>query len=254
MISEITSRTNPRVKDLASRVKELFVFEGEKLVMDLVARGEEIELLLVHERLRDRVQDARAADVWVTRRGVLDKISRLKDAPDLIAVLPSPERPLPLETARAVVVLDGLQDPANAGTVFRCAAAFGIDGIILTGDGVKPWNHRFIRAAQTAVLDVPWRLEKSLEGLLALPGIAGFNVYMTAAAPEGEAKCMEIEHPCLVVVGNEGHGIAKPFLQEYPVLSIPQSGRVESLNAGVSACILMYEMQRLRQAAAGEEA
>lgn len=247
MIMEITSRTNPRVKDLASRLEDLFVFEGEKLVMDLVERGEKIQLLLIHERLRERVRNVRAEEVWITGRGVLDKISRLKDSPDLIAVLPTPEHALDLDKSSAVLVLDRLQDPANAGTAFRCAAAFGMDGIILTGDAVRPWNPRFVRAAQTAVLDVPWRIEPGLADLLNRPGIERFNVYMTAADPRGETGALAIQTPCMVVVGHEGRGIEERFLARYPVLSIPQTERVESLNAGVSACILMYEIQRLRE-------
>jgi len=248
VIHEITSRANPRVKDLVSRLDSLFVFEGDKLVMDLVARGEDIQLLVVQERLRERVRDVRADEVWVTGRGVLDKVSRLKDAPDMIAVMPPPESRLDLGTAGTVVVLDRLQDPANAGTVFRCAAAFGIDGVVLTGESVRPWNPRFIRAAQTAVLDVPWRIEPSLDELLNLPEVKRFHVYMTASDPGGKTADPEIETPCLVVVGHEGRGIDKRLLGKYPVLSIPQTGRVESLNAGVSACILMYEIQRAGQA------
>lgn len=247
MIMEITSRANPRVKDLASRLEDLFVFEGEKLVMDLVTGGEEIQLLLVHERLRERVENVRAEEVWITGRGVLDKISRLKDSPDLIAVTSAPKRSLDLDKADAILVLDRLQDPANAGTAFRCAAAFGMDGIILAGNAVKPWNPRFIRAAQTAVLDVPWRVEAGLDEFLNRPEIERFNIYMTAADPREKNGELDIRTPCVVVVGHEGRGIEDRFLERYPVLSIPQTGRVESLNAGVSACILMYEIQRGRE-------
>lgn len=246
MIREIASRANPRVKGLVSRLDGLFVFEGDKLVMDLVARGEDIQLLIVHERLREWVRDVRADEVWVTGRGVLDKVSRLRDAPDMIAVVAAPESRLDLESARAVMVLDRVQDPANAGTVLRCAAAFGINGVVLTGEAVRPWNPRFIRAAQTAVLDVPWRIEPSLDELLNLPEVARFRVYMTAADPGGTVTNLTIEAPCLVVVGHEGRGIGERFLNKYPVLSIPQTSRVESINAGVSACIVMYEIQRLR--------
>ncbi len=245
MILDITSRANPRVKQLAAGLDGMFVFEGEKLVRDLLERRVKMRLLIVHDRLRELADAAMADEVWVTGRGVLDRISRLKDAPDLIAVIEEPRLTFAWQDARAVVALDGLQDPANAGTAFRCAAAFGVDGIVLTGDGVRPWNPRFLRASQTALLDVPFRVYPSLEKLLFSAEAARFNIYMTAAAPgTGPVPPQKLSFPCLVVVGNEGGGIAERWLKAYPVVRIPQSGRVDSLNAGVSACILMYEMQR----------
>ena len=244
MIRVITSRANPRVKTLAAEMESLLVFEGEKLVMDLVARKVGIRILVVNQKMKDRIREQDAEEVWQAGRPVLEKLSRLRSAPDFIAVVRAPRNRIPLDSARSILVLDRIQDPANAGAALRCAAAFGIDAVAFTGDGVRPENPKLIRAAQTAILDVPFRTYPSLEDLLNRSGARRFNVYMTAASGEGESLSpIEIKPPCMVVVGHEGKGLEDRWLSEYPVIRIPQTQRVESLNAGVSACILMYEIQ-----------
>lgn len=246
MIHEIASRSNPRVKKLAADLDGLYVYEGDRLVRDLLARREPLRLLVAHQRHRQLALEATAEEVWLTDRPVLDRLSRLRDAPDLIAVVPPPQHSLDLEKADTVVVLDRVQDPANAGTAFRCAAAFGLDGMVLTGDTVHPWNPRFIRAAQTSLLDVPFRIDPGLEELFSLRQAKRFNVYLAAAAAAGKGGLLpsQMQTPCLVVVGHEGGGIDRRWFTQHPVVHIPQSGMVDSLNAGVSACILMYELQR----------
>ncbi|HDP94379.1 MAG TPA: RNA methyltransferase [Candidatus Aminicenantes bacterium] len=246
MIHEIASRSNPRVRALAAELDGLYVYEGDRLVRDLLARREPLRLLVAHHRHRQLALNAAAENIWLTDRPVLDRLSRLRDAPDLIAVIPPPKPGLNLERAEVVVVLDRVQDPANAGTAFRCAAAFGLDGMVLAGDTVRPWNPRFMRAAQTSLLDVPFQILPGLDELFSLKQASHFNVYLTAAAPPAERGLSpgEMRIPCLVVVGHEGRGIDHRWFFQHPVVHIPQSGLVDSLNAGVSACILMYELQR----------
>jgi TrmH family RNA methyltransferase len=248
MIYRIGSRSNQRVKDLIKKRDEYFFFEGEKLVNDILERGDEIAILIVNENKETQLNipaGAAVNDTWVVSQTVLDKISSLKKKPDFIAVLEPREKPVDFRKSRVIIGLDSIQDPANAGTVFRCAAAFGIDAVALSGAGVNLTNSKFLRAAQDAIFDMNYQRFHDVEALIeaAAQANAALKVYLTSSHFEGKGLAPhEIEFPCLILFGNEGKGLEEGLFKKYPFIRVPQAGKVESLNVGVSACIIMYEI------------
>jgi len=247
MIVQITSRSNPRVKDLLKERDRYFIFEGDKLVRDILARGLNIDKLIVNEDLSGSLdlQGQSIHETWYVNGAVLDKISQLKEKSNLIAVVRPGSGGIDFKRARTIIGLDGIQDPGNAGTIFRCAAAFGISGIALCGASVNPHNPRFLRAAQTAIFDVPYQFFTRVDDAIGQAECENIGIYLTGAHPQGPMVGFDqVLFPCLVLFGNEGQGLEKRLFSLYPALSIPQEGRVESLNVGVSAGIIMHELHK----------
>jgi TrmH family RNA methyltransferase len=242
----IQSRSNFRVKDLIKKRIKYYFFEGEKLVKDILARGIPIEILIIHEQEARQWNIPRTADIgetWYVSEMVLAKISELKDTPEAIAVVSFEGQALDFSSARLVIGVDQLQDPGNAGTLFRCAAAFEVDGVVFTGASVHFNNNKFLRAAQNAILEVPHRRFDHVDGLIEEAEKAGLNIYLTSPHSRDESVTpAEIRHPALILFGGEGRGLDESLLDRRPSVRIPQGGKIESLNLAVSACIIMSHL------------
>ena len=249
IINRIASRSNPKVKDLVKQKDGYYFFEGDKLVMDILNKGIPIEILLVHEdREATFTAPAKSSikDTWFVNDNVMTKITTLKERPGFIAVLAMKPGKINFAKSRAVIALDNLQDPANAGTIFRCAAAFGIESVAFSGASVKPSNSKFLRAAQNAFFDVNFQHFDSVESLLKKASSAGLNIYLTSSHASADTVGPKaVRFPCLIVLGNEGQGLPEHLFDKYPSLKIAQTGKVESLNVGVCACIIMHELKKL---------
>lgn len=247
MIYRITSRSNQRLKDLLKNKDEYYFFEGEKLVRDILQKKLKVEILIVNNTLETEfpAPEKTAKETWYVNESVLKKLSNLKRTPPMIAVLKLKEKAIDFRKAKVVIVLDNIQDPANAGTVFRCAAAFGVYAVVLSGSSVKPNNPKFLRAAQDAVFHVRFQQVESLDALIKKASSAGMNIYLTSALYPGETVSPgNLRSPCLILFGNEGQGLPPELFLSYPSIKIEQTKKVESLNVGVSACIIMHELKK----------
>jgi len=148
--------------------------------------------------------------------------------------------------ATLLVITAGLQDPGNLGTIARSGEAFGVTGLLLGERTVSPWNWKAVRASAGSLFRVP---TAKVELAHALPEIKarGVRVLATSSHKGTEISDMDLRGPVSLVVGSEGAGIPKNVLaQAGEVIVIPQSPKVESLNAGIAASIVLYEAARQR--------
>jgi len=247
MIHRITSRSNPRLKDFIKNRDQYYIFQGEKLVRDILARQIPLERLVMHQDHEGDldVGSLNVKETWYVNDNVMAKISTLKEKPGFVAVLGDIQKGIDFANSQVVIGLDSIQDPGNAGTIFRCAAAFGIHGVAFCGDCVRPNNSKLLRAAQTAVLDTGFQVYPHSESLINAAFAAGFRVYLTAADPGGQSvEPGDVRLPCLVLLGNEGQGLPRELFRRLESIGIPQHNKVESLNVGVSACIIMHELRK----------
>jgi TrmH family RNA methyltransferase len=148
-----------------------------------------------------------------------------------------------------VVVLDGLQDPGNAGAIVRAAEAFGAGGVLFLKGTVSPFNPKTLRAAAGSLFRVPF-----LHGLnaAAARGLLRENrveLYAGVPARPGVRSLADVvlDRRCGLIVGSEAHGVSGEWRAAAHEISIPTVG-VESLNAAMAAGILLYEAQRQRTA------
>jgi len=147
-----------------------------------------------------------------------------------------------------LVVTSGLQDPGNLGTIARSAEAFGVTGLLLGERTVSPWNWKAIRASAGSLFRLPTakiELAKTLPEMKA----RGVRVLATSSHKGTVISEADLRGPIAIVVGGEGAGVAKEVLaQADEVVVIPQSSKVESLNAGIAASVVLYEAARQRTA------
>jgi len=146
-----------------------------------------------------------------------------------------------------LVVAAGLQDPGNLGTIARSAEAFGVTGLLLGERTVSPWNWKAVRASAGSLFRLPTlkvELARALEEIKA----RGVRLLATSSHKGTPIAETDLRGPVALLIGSEGAGIPKHALaQADETVAIPQSARVDSLNAGVAASIILYEAERQRR-------
>lgn len=148
-----------------------------------------------------------------------------------------------------VVVLDGLQDPGNAGSIVRAAEAFGATGVLFLKGSVSPYNPKTLRASAGSLFRLPYLA--GLDGALARAALQQHRVALYAGVPARPGSATrtvadtDLTTSCGLIIGNEAHGVSGELRAAAVDISIPTVG-VESLNAAVAAGILLYEARRQR--------
>lgn len=152
-----------------------------------------------------------------------------------------------LQPAPALLVIAaGLQDPGNLGTIARSAEAFGATGLLLAERTVSPWNWKALRASAGSMFRLPTVKVKLDEGLADLRS-RGVRVLATSSHKGMLISQTNLSGPVALIVGNEGAGIPREILAlADEIVAIPQSLKVESLNAGIAASVILYEAARQR--------
>ena len=150
------------------------------------------------------------------------------------------------ENAQLILILTGLQDPGNLGTILRSAEAFGATGILSLTGTVSEWNPNAVRASAGSLFRLPL-LHATWEESLARLHAAKIPILATTAHQARPATEIDLTRPAALLIGNEGNGIPPEIeAQADAAITIPCPGPVESLNAAVAASILLYEAARQR--------
>ena len=145
-----------------------------------------------------------------------------------------------------LVVVVGLQDPGNLGTLIRSAEAFGAAGVILAGPNVSPFNSKVVRASAGSIFRVPVA-RAEIAVVLEQLRKNGVRTVATSSHKGTPLQKAQLSGAAAVFIGSEGGGVPREVLNEMDeIIVIPHSDRVESLNAGVAASIILYEAARQR--------
>jgi TrmH family RNA methyltransferase len=144
-----------------------------------------------------------------------------------------------------VLILDGIADPGNVGTLLRSAAAAGAGAVLLAPGSADPFSPKVLRAGMGAHFYLPVH---SLEWPQIAEACAGLQVYL-AESGAGEAyDKADLRMPCAFIVGGEAHGVSEPARKLASAsLRIPMPGRAESLNAAMAGAVLLFEALRQRR-------
>jgi RNA methyltransferase, TrmH family len=262
----IESRQNPRVKELRAALSRsgrtpsgLIAIEGEHLVREAMRS----HLGFATVFLRDGYQPSFAlpdnAEHLLLPSDVFASAVSTEQPQGIAALVHAPVfsadaifgAPVPHIIAPLILVLAGLQDPGNVGTLLRSAEAFAATGVLLLPGTASPWNPKALRASSGSAFRVPAIAASEAE---ALDLLARHNVPTIAAVaredtPIGNAP---LASPCALLIGNEGAGLSDSLLAAAAHrITIPMPGKVESLNAAIAGSLLLYEAarQRSREAA-----
>ena len=174
------------------------------------------------------------------------------DAPQGVAALArwkefSMEDVLAKSPAGPILVIAGVQDPGNLGTILRSAEAFGAGGVLLGEGTVNPYNPKVVRASAGSVFRLPLARAKLSESLGGMKD-HGLRLVGTASHKGTSLDQAKLSGPLAIFIGSEGAGLSRELIQQMDeVLAIPQAAQVESLNVGVAASIVLYEVMRQKR-------
>jgi len=249
MEQRISSRKNPllqQVKKLLSSRKAreeagLFVADGTKLLEEAVKYYPGLDTVILSEGVTANVPD----HVRLIRvpEDVMESISPMASPQGALFVCRLPEKtafvPVP-----GMLVLDGIQDPGNLGTILRTADALDVPVVLLEGCA-DPYSHKVVRASMGAVLRRAVH-RSSWEAVRQGCRGAGSPLAVTALSPRAEDIRSAALSRMAVVIGSEGQGVRREILESADQeLIIPMNAHCESLNAAVAATIVMWQMKQM---------
>ena len=255
----ITSAANPLLKDVRRAVARgsltaqgCWVAETFHLLEEALRSDCEITAVLCSETARGAVEahlGRLPVRLIVLPDALFSGLAGTETSQGVVALVRPPEWKLEqlFPPPALVVVLDGLQDPGNAGAIVRAAEAFGATGLFLLKGAVSPFNPKTLRASAGSLFRLPFLHgvdPPSVCAALQRNGVALFAGVPAGSGSRGLAS-VDLTVPCALVIGNEAHGVGAIVRAAARDVTIPTVG-VESLNAAVAAGILLYEARRQR--------
>ncbi len=249
MVEErITSRKNPllqQVKKLLSSRKEresagLFAADGIKLLQEAVQYWPGLEMAILSDGVEAEVPER----VRVIRvpEDVMQSISPMESPQGALFLCRLPERTA-FVPEKGMLLLDGIQDPGNLGTILRTADALDVKVALLEGC-TDPYSHKVVRASMGAVFRTPV-VRTTWEEAKAACAAAGIPVAVTALSQRAKDIRSAPVTELAVVIGSEGQGVRREVLEGADAeLIIPMNPHCESLNAAVAATIVMWQMKK----------
>jgi TrmH family RNA methyltransferase len=258
--SEITSIHNPKVKLwsqlLTKRGRESqnkFLLEGVHLIQEALLSQAPVETILFRSdkglppELQELIEQS-VECIGVTE-GVLAKCTETQTPQGVVAIARKSLGSIQslLESIRGlVIVVDGVQDPGNLGTIIRSADAVGATGVVLGKGTADLYNPKTVRATMGSLFHLPV-MECDL--LQLLPEVVSQGVQIISSGLSAVNHCYEIDMTVAtwIIVGNEGSGVSREierFVSRQVI--IPMRGQAESLNVAMAATVLLFEASRQR--------
>ena len=247
MRETITSRKNPllqQVKKLLTSRKErettgLFVSDGTKLLQEAIRWWPGLHTVILSEDVDLEIPET--VRTVVVPRDVMESISPMQTPQGALFLCRLPEKK-PFVAKPGMLLLDGVQDPGNLGTILRTADALQIPVALLEGCA-DPYSHKVVRASMGAVfrmeiVQTTWAEAKSACDQ------AGIGVGVTALNDQAQDLRQAPLNTMAVVIGSEGQGVRQEILDSAAhCLIIPMNPNCESLNAAIAAAIVMWQMK-----------
>ena len=243
----ITARKNPllqQVRRLITSRKEreqagLFVADGTKLLQEAVRYCPGLDTVILSDGVEVQVPDY----VKVVRvpEEVMASVSPMETPQGALFLCRLPEKTEFVPKA-GMLLLDGIQDPGNIGTILRTADALDIPVVLLEGCA-DPYSHKVVRSSMGAVFRTPV-VQTTWEEAKAACAAAGIPIAVTALSDQAQDLRTASLNRMAVVIGSEGRGVRQEVLDAADVqLIIPMNPHCESLNAAIAAAIVMWQMK-----------
>lgn len=254
----LSSIRNPLLKDVRRAVARgtltedgYAIAETFHLLEEALRSDREVRSVIAAESVKSAVENhvGRLARIQliVVPDDIFPSLSATESSQGVIALVRPPAWTLDqvFRGRSLVVLLDGLQDPGNAGAVVRAAEAFGASGVLFLKGTVSPWNPKTLRASAGSLFRLP--VLAAMDPDLARAAMEQRRIDVYATVPSGGRLLADAEltRRCAFIIGSEGRGVSEKLRASAIDLRIPTHG-VESLNAAMAAGILLYEAARQR--------
>lgn len=254
----ITSNSNQQMKNLMLLMKKakarneqgLFVVEGKKMFQEVPAEWRE-QVYVSESFLKENEGMLEGILYEVVSDSVFKSVADTQTPQGILCLVKKPEYQLEqmLKGEKThLLILESIQDPGNLGTMLRTGEGAGITGVIMNQTTVDLFNPKTIRSTMGSIYRMPYYVTKDLKQTISVLKEAGVNIY--AAHLKGELQYDKLDYckPTAFMIGNEGNGLSDEIAELADTyIRIPMCGQVESLNAAISASLLMYETNRQRR-------
>lgn len=229
-IKEISKLNEKKYRDKSNK----YLIEGLHLVTEAL-KCDIIDTIIIRE---DFSYETDIKHIIVSNE-VMKKLSDNPSIPKIMAIVYKKESTI---SGNKILLLDRLQDPGNLGTIIRSAVAFNFDTIILSNDTVDLYNSKVLRSTQGMLFNINI-LRQDLTSVINELKNNNYTIYGTKVDNGNDVKKINNTNKFALIIGNEGTGISDNILKQCDkYLYIKMNNNCESLNAGVAASILMYEM------------
>ena len=236
----ITSLNNDKVKELVKLKdkkyrdeNDIFFVEGEDLVKEAYKNK-----LLSHLYIVDGTEN-NYSDIpctYITKE-IMKKISAMESISNYFGICNKKQEK---ELGNKLLILDNIQDPGNLGTIIRSAVAFNFDTIVLSTDTVDLYNPKVLRSTKGMLFNINI-IVRDLNNFV--DTLDGYTIYGTDVESGIDIKNEILSNKLAIIIGNEGNGISNEIKNKcHKFIYIGMDNKCESLNAGVSASIIMYEV------------
>ncbi len=255
----ITSRNNSGVKDYVKLTtskkyrdeQDVFTIESLKLVCEAANSDIVIKKVFVTQTCFDENYDAlqklfeKCNNTYIIEEHVKEKMANTNNSQGIFAICEKFTVSDKLPTSGKYILLCGLQDSGNVGTIIRTAAALSVDGVIVSDDNCDFYSQKVVRASMGAIFQIAmYNATDAASVIKELNPI--FSTYC-AVLSENSVSLDEVKFDAnsIVVVGNEGNGLPEKVVDECKEkIIIPMSDKTESLNAAIATAILIWEMSK----------
>ncbi|HWR08011.1 RNA methyltransferase [Sporomusa sp.] len=263
----ISSPANKLIKEVASLKQKkyrdnlgMFIAEGLRTVEECAASDWPVQLCIYTEAVATRERTRRVLDrltaaqcrMVIVPEAIYNKLSDTEQPQGIMVVLKKRQTTITqLITSNnkesLIVVLDGIQDPGNAGTIIRTADAAGCTGVIILKGAVDIYAGKTVRATMGSLFHLPVIEGIPPEELIAGLKSANVNIFATSLQKSDIYYQVDFKRSTAIILGNEGQGVCQELIDKADAcLTIPLVGQAESLNVAVAAGIILYEAVRQR--------
>jgi TrmH family RNA methyltransferase len=263
----ITSKSNPGIKEIRllkqakhRHARGEYFIEGVRLVEEALRQAVPVVKIAYSPRLertergaellsraREKIPDAE----WLyVSDEVIATLSDTQSQQGILAVLKKRERSLEelRQKQGMILLLYGLQDPGNLGTIFRLADAGGGGGLILSRGSVDPYSPKVVRASMGSFLRVPFLKDQDMKECLEKLRSWGYQIWATVVRGEPSFWEVDFSRPTAVLFGQEGAGLPNDLMKSADGLfTIPMAADVDSLNVATAAGLVIYEAFRQKR-------
>ncbi|MGP6139637.1 MULTISPECIES: TrmH family RNA methyltransferase [unclassified Jeotgalibaca] len=243
-MENITSVKNQKIKQWKKlhttkgrKESNQYVIEGEHLYLEAIKSNVKLNTIIVTDKFVDKLSADQRDEAILVTEDIMKSLSQTETSQGIFCILDIPRLELPDSFDGKYVILDGVQDPGNGGTIVRTADAAGFDGVIFGNGSVDPYNDKVVRSMQGSQFHIP-----IYRGSIA--SIMDHFEYVYGTALDENAKdfrSVSKTDNVAIVLGNEGNGVSSEVLSKTTRnLYIPIVGKAESLNVAIAGGILMY--------------
>lgn len=258
MIKSSSNKTIKHIKSL--QLKKFrdkfdeFVIEGEKLLKEAINYNASVSMVLLSRSFEERSGNdelkaliyERNIPLYYAEDSIIKELSETDTPQGVIAVvkkLDFDQEKVIEKDELSIVLLHEVRDPGNTGVIIRTADACGLDAVFLSKGTVDLYNGKTIRATMGSLFHIP--VLQNLNTKETILMLKGRKVVTIGADPHSGINCMDLPYAkkTAILIGNESQGIVSEIQELLDIsVKIPMPGKAESLNAGIAASILMYEL------------